>query len=127
MHLAEQPVKKLLLGCQQCGDCAIQHVGFLCPESGCPKHTRNGACGGSLQGMCEVNPDRPCVWFRAHNRLASKRRTAEMCNGCVPPRMWELNDTSSWINFHLGRDHQSASNEIMDFCRFRSCAPKDKA
>jgi methylenetetrahydrofolate reductase (NADPH) len=24
----------------------------------------------------------------------------------VPPRMWELNNTSSWINFHLGKDHQ---------------------
>ena len=91
MHLVEQPVKSLLLGCQQCGDCAIQHVGFLCPESGCPKHTRNGACGGSHQGMCEVNPDRQCVWFRAHNRLASQKKTGEMCAGCVPPRMWELN------------------------------------
>jgi methylenetetrahydrofolate reductase (NADPH) len=44
-----------------------------------------------------------------------------MYTGCVPPRMWELNDTSSWINFHLGRDHQSASNEIMDFCRLKGC------
>jgi len=121
MHLAEQPAKKLLLGCRQCGDCAIQHVGFLCPESGCPKHTRNGACGGSHQGMCEVNPDSPCVWFRAHNRLASKRRTAEMCNGCVPPRMWELNNTSSWLNFHLRRDHQNNGTEIAAFCRQTTC------
>ena len=121
MHLAEQPAKKLLLGCRQCGDCAIQHVGFLCPESGCPKHTRNGACGGSLKGMCEVNPDRPCVWFRAHNRLASEKRTGEMCNGCVPPRMWELNNTSSWLNFHLKRDHQNDGTEIAACCRQTTC------
>ena len=121
MHLAEHPVKSLLLGCQQCGDCAIQHVGFLCPESGCPKHTRNGACGGSHQGMCEVNPDRPCVWFRAHNRLASKKRTGEMCNGCVPPRMWELNNTSSWLNFHLQKDHQNDGTEIAACCRQTTC------
>ena len=121
MNIAEQPVKKLLLGCRHCGDCAIQHVGFLCPESGCPKHTRNGACGGSLQGMCEVNPDRRCVWFRAHNRLASKRRTAELCNGCVPPRMWELNNTSSWLNFHLQRDHQNDGSAIAACCRQTTC------
>jgi methylenetetrahydrofolate reductase (NADPH) len=121
--LVENPAKNLLLNCQHCGDCGIQHVGFLCPESGCPKHTRNGACGGSRKGMCEVNPDRHCIWFRAHRRLANAGRQSDLYTGCVPPRMWELNDTSSWINFHLGRDHQSATNEIMDFCRLKSCAP----
>ena len=119
--MVENPAKSLLLSCQHCGDCGIQHVGFLCPESGCPKHTRNGACGGSRGGMCEVNPDRYCIWYRAHNRLASAEKKSELHTGCVPPRMWELNDTSSWINFHLRRDHQSASNEIMDFCRLKSC------
>ncbi len=121
MHLAEHPIKRVLLGCQRCGDCAIQHVGFLCPESGCPKHTRNGACGGSRHGMCEVNPDRRCIWFRAHKRLASKGKIKEMCDGCVPPRMWELNNTSSWLNFHLGRDHQSNGSEIAGFCRQATC------
>ena len=121
MHLVEHPIKLMLLGCLQCGDCAIQHVGFLCPESGCPKHTRNGACGGSHLGMCEVNPDRRCVWFRAHNRLAANGRIREMCDGCVPPRMWELNNTSSWLNFHLRRDHQSSGSEIAGFCRQASC------
>ena len=121
LRLIEHPIKRMLLGCRQCGDCAIQHVGFLCPESGCPKHTRNGACGGSRDGMCEVHPDLPCVWLRAHNRLAVKGEIKQMCDGCVPPRMWELNETSSWINFHLGRDHQSSGNEIAGFCRQATC------
>ncbi|MBI9084413.1 MAG: methylenetetrahydrofolate reductase C-terminal domain-containing protein [Desulfobacterales bacterium] len=121
MHLAEHPVKRLLLGCRQCGDCAIQHVGFLCPESGCPKHMRNGACGGSRQGMCEVNPDRPCVWFRAHNRWASQGKVSELCAGCVPPRMWELDRTASWLNFHLRRDHHSVGNDISRVCRETTC------
>jgi methylenetetrahydrofolate reductase (NADPH) len=121
LHLAEHPVKRMLLGCVQCGDCAIQHVGFLCPESGCPKHTRNGACGGSSYGMCEVNPDRRCVWYRAHNRLAADGQIKALCDGCVPPRMWELNQTSSWLNFHLQRDHQSNGGEIAGFCRQATC------
>jgi methylenetetrahydrofolate reductase (NADPH) len=121
LNLLEHAVKKLLLGCQQCGDCAIQHVGFLCPESGCPKHTRNGACGGSNRGMCEVNPDRTCVWMRAHNRLAYQNKIGDLCDGCVPPRMWELNGTSSWLNFHLNRDHHSSGTEIAAFCRQATC------
>ena len=107
MWFAEEPGKGMLLGCHSCGDCAIAHTGFLCPESGCPKHIRNGACGGSENGICEVNKDRRCIWFRAYNRLAHADQTGELIKGWVPPRMWELDRTSSWLNFHLRRDHQS--------------------
>jgi methylenetetrahydrofolate reductase (NADPH) len=121
IDLIEHPAKAILLECAMCGDCGIQHVGFLCPESQCPKHIRNGACGGSTGGHCEVYPDRPCVWYRAHRRLAHVGQTGQMIKGCVPPRMWELNHTSSWLNFHLGRDHQSASSQITLRCRPSSC------
>jgi methylenetetrahydrofolate reductase (NADPH) len=121
MHLTEDPLKKVFLGCQRCGDCAIQHVAFLCPESQCPKHTRNGACGGSRGSMCEVRPERRCVWYRAFNRWVSVGQAQRMASECVPPRMWELNRTSSWLNFYLGRDHQSASLEITQFCTAATC------
>jgi methylenetetrahydrofolate reductase (NADPH) len=114
--LIEDPIKQVLLECLRCGDCGIQHLAFLCPESQCPKHTRNGACGGSRDGRCEVFPERRCVWFRAHARLADDDATDQIVKGCVPPRMWELNQTSAWLNFHLGRDHQGASNEIAQRC-----------
>ena len=103
----EHSTKRVLLDCQHCGDCAIQHVGFLCPESQCPKHIRNGQCGGSRDGMCEVYPDKQCVWVRAYNRMAYNND--EMPVECIAPRMWELNKTNSWINFHLKRDHQGIS------------------
>jgi len=103
----ENSTKRALLDCQHCGDCGIQHVGFLCPESQCPKHTRNGQCGGSRDGMCEVYPEKPCVWVRAYQRLVYYRETGKMAGPCVPPRRWELNKTNSWLNFHLKRDHQS--------------------
>jgi methylenetetrahydrofolate reductase (NADPH) len=121
MDLTEDPLKKLLLSCLKCGDCGIQHLAFLCPESQCPKHIRNGACGGSRDGGCEVYPDRPCVWVRAYNRLASARQRNELARGCVPPRMWELNQTSSWLNFHLRRDHQSVSCSIARLCSAEVC------
>jgi methylenetetrahydrofolate reductase (NADPH) len=121
LHLTEDALKKMILRCRRCGDCAISHVAFLCPESGCPKHMRNGACGGSLDGRCEVYADRDCVWVRAHRRLAQNGRTEEIQRGCVPPRMWELDRTSSWLNFHLGRDHQGSSSELVNKCKAHAC------
>ena len=117
----EDPIKRMMLDCQKCGDCAIQHVGFLCPESGCPKHMRNGACGGSRNGKCEVFPDRDCIWVRAYGRLASIGDSTSMVRGCVPPRMWELNKTSSWFNFHLHKDHQRMTDTIARRCGIGSC------
>jgi len=98
--------KKMLLSCRGCGDCGIQHCGFLCPESQCPKHTRNGPCGGSRNGRCEVHPDKFCLWYLALIRLSTSNQTEDLRGPCVPPRLWELNDTPSWLNFHLRRDHQ---------------------
>ena len=119
--LLEDPVKGLLFSCQKCGDCGIQHLAFQCPESKCPKHTRNGACGGSASGMCEVFSERKCVWVKAYQRLASVNRTDVMSNECIPPRMWELDHTSSWLNFHLKRDHQSKSSDLIKSCSSDSC------
>lgn len=117
----ELAVKRWMLDCQHCGDCGIQHLAFLCPESQCPKHTRNGPCGGSRHGRCEVYPERVCVWVRVYDRLAALGDIAQMHAGCIPPRMWELNRTPSWLNFHLHRDHQSSSCELAQACRTVDC------
>ncbi len=73
--------------------------------------------------MCEVYPDRPCVWVRAYNRLALSGETHTMAGEFVPPRMWERNLTSSWLNFHLRRDHQTASCAIARHCTSEQCCP----
>ncbi len=126
LDFAENVGKQMMLGCRQCGDCAIQYLAFQCPESGCPKHIRNGACGGSRNGRCEVYPDRWCIWRQAYLRWASVQKSGEMMKGCISPRKWELDHTSSWLNFHLGRDHQGVSAEFARFCCSRSaCDPPD--
>ncbi|MFH2044314.1 MAG: methylenetetrahydrofolate reductase C-terminal domain-containing protein [Pseudomonadota bacterium] len=123
----EDVTKKILLNCRQCGDCGIEYPGFLCPESRCPKHIRNGACGGSRQGRCEVYPDRYCVWYLAYQRLALIGKTENMTTVCAPPRMWELNNTSSWINFHLGRDHHTKLCSIAGDCNTGLCSHKKQS
>ena len=101
-HLA----KAALFGCLNCGDCALFDVAFVCPMSQCPKSQRNGPCGGSYEGWCEVYPnEKKCVWVQAYERLKAYNEETTIGEYTVPPCNWDLWQTSSWLNFYLGRDH----------------------
>ena len=107
-HKLEHLIKVLIFDCKDCGDCALIDVAYLCPMSQCPKNQRNGACGGSFEGWCEVYPGKKqCIYVRAYARLKKYGEEAQLDNGVVPPCNWDLNQTSSWINFYLGKDHTS--------------------
>lgn len=110
-HKLEQLTKVLLYDCKDCGDCALIDVAYLCPMSQCPKNQRNGACGGSFEGWCEVYPGKKkCIYVRAYARLKKRREEAQLEINCVPPCNWDLYQTSSWINYYLGKDHTSKSH-----------------
>ena len=69
-HKLEHLAKVLIFDCHDCGDCALIDVAYSCPMSQCPKNQRNGACGGSFNGWCEVYPEkRRCVYVIAYARL----------------------------------------------------------
>jgi methylenetetrahydrofolate reductase (NADPH) len=107
-HSFERLSKNLLYACKDCGDCALFDTAYLCPVSQCPKDQRNGICGGSHEGWCEVYPrERQCVWIRAYLRLKGQHREDELGEDIVPPCDWELWQTSAWVNYFLGRDHNS--------------------
>ena len=55
--------------CAQCGDCYLNDTGGICPITSCSKSLVNGQCGGSKNGMCEVNKDMECGWERIYRRL----------------------------------------------------------
>ncbi len=108
MEFFEHLAKTVLFHCMNCGDCALFDVGFVCPMSQCPKNQRNGACGGSYQGWCEVYPyEKRCVWVQAYDRLKAYGEEDSLDDTIVPPCNWELWQTSSWLNFYMGRDHTS--------------------
>lgn len=107
-HKTEHITKVMLFDCRDCGDCALTDVAYLCPMSQCPKNQRNGACGGSFQGWCEVYPGkRKCVYVRAYARLKKHGEEMHLREVTVPPCNWDLYQTSSWINYYLGKDHTS--------------------
>ncbi len=99
-------IKVLLYNCQDCGDCALHDIAYICPVAECPKERRVGPCGGSVDGWCEVYPgQRKCIWVLAYERLQAFDEENSLTAYTVPPRDWELWRTSSHLNYYLGRDH----------------------
>lgn len=48
--------------CQACGECILGLTFGICPIARCSKQLLNGPCGGSQEGVCEVDSDAPCAW-----------------------------------------------------------------
>ena len=81
----ELAVKKPMFGCQACGNCVLGHMEYVCPQT-CPKQMRNGPCGGTLFGRCEV-VDQPCIWVSVWDRAkaaGSRRRAQGLCPAAQP-------------------------------------------
>ena len=94
--LYDKFIKGPIFGCQQCGQCLLSQTGFVTPMR-CPKGLRNGPCGGTLDGKCEVLQDQPCVWLRIRDGKYS-------VDGVHKPLDASLVNTSSLKNYLTGRD-----------------------
>ncbi len=97
----EMAVKEPLFGCKACGNCVLSYTEYVCPQT-CPKQLRNGPCGGTSNGQCEV-VDKQCVWVSAYERARDNGRVEEL-KTYVPAPDRALTGTSSWINYFLERD-----------------------
>jgi methylenetetrahydrofolate reductase (NADPH) len=111
MHAVEHLGKSLLFGCKDCGDCSLPDIAFLCPESACAKNQRNGPCGGTRDGLCEVD-DFECIWSRAYDRLKHEGREEELLAHTPVIQDQALRGTSSWANTWLGRDHLAKKKPV---------------
>lgn len=66
-YYLERRGKETVLDCSMCGQCVARSTALVCPMQ-CPKQLRNGPCGGSMDGKCEVDRDRPCIWTKIHEQ-----------------------------------------------------------
>ena len=55
--------------CTQCGSCILGVTGGICPVTACHKGLLNGPCGGTNNGMCEIDPEKDCAWTLIYNRV----------------------------------------------------------
>ena len=87
-------------------DCSLPDIAFLCPESSCAKNQRNGPCGGTRDGKCEVH-DFECIWARAYDRLKYEGDEMGLLDHSPVIQDQALRGTSAWGNTFLQRDHHS--------------------
>jgi len=73
--------------CQACGDCVLGLTGGICPIARCSKQLLNGPCGGSQDGVCEIDPDIACAWQLIWERAAKMDRMDVMLE-VQPPKDW---------------------------------------
>ncbi len=111
LRILEHATKAALFRCKDCGDCSLPDMAFLCPESQCAKNQRNGPCGGTRDGLCEVD-DFECVWSRVYDRLKFAGHEQQMLDHAPVIQDESLRGTSSWANALLGRDHAARRSQL---------------
>lgn len=62
--------------CKTCGECVLGRTAAICPITRCGKSLLNGACGGSRDGKCEVNPENDCAWIEIYKKLKEQGKEA---------------------------------------------------
>ena len=108
-HEVEHAGKGLIYECRDCGDCGLDATLYSCPMSQCPKCQRNGPCGGSMDGWCEVFPhERLCIWYKAYHRAVAYDELWRITSFITPPNQWEHLWSSPWSNYTHKRDNIAA-------------------
>jgi hypothetical protein len=97
----ERGSKEFLFGCHSCGQCLARTTGLVCPMQ-CPKPLRNGPCGGTRDGYCEVFPERKCVWVRIY-KSSELFGQLEHLKKPQPAVDWSLFGTSAWANLFVNK------------------------
>ena len=113
LRVLEHLSKGALFGCKDCGDCSLPEIAFLCPESQCAKNQRNGPCGGTRDGRCEVDGFGDCIWLRAYERLKHDGTEKNLLAHAPVIQDQSLRGTSAWANYWLGRDHTTSAKAIV--------------
>lgn len=108
LRAVEHMSKAALFGCKDCGDCSLPDSGYLCPESACAKNQRNGPCGGTHAGYCEIG-ELECIWARTYDRLKAESCEENMLAHAPVIQDQSLRGTSSWSNTFRGIDHHKLS------------------
>lgn len=115
----EHFLKGLAFGCHGCGQCVLRKTALICPMR-CPKGLRNGPCGGTLEGRCEVYPERRCIWVR----IDTARHGARLAQPpTLPAPDHALFHTPSVQNLVNGRD-RAAREPLPVLCQDPAAAAR---
>ncbi len=113
----EQAIKGALFSCRMCGNCILQETAFVCPMT-CPKGLRNGLCGGASPEHCEVDPSRPCTWYKIYERAERLGRTESLLE-VNAPLDGERVGRETWLDLVRIYREREAGPRVGDFFRNR--------
>ena len=91
--------------CDACAQCYLNITGGICPIVDCSKSLVNGQCGGAKNGMCEVDPNKPCAWEKIQQKLTAQGRLGELTAQPV-----QIRDYSK-VNFKVINDYVQSIRE----------------
>lgn len=75
--------------CAGCGNCILHLTGGICPVARCSKRLMNGPCGGSENGMCEVDTkNTQCAWQLIYDRMKRLGKLHLMEENILPVKSW---------------------------------------
>jgi hypothetical protein len=110
-YYPERLSKEILFNCHMCGQCILRSTALICPMQ-CPKQLRNGACGGSMNGMCEVFPDKACIWAQIYDRADRIPVFQKKLETVQPTVDWSLIGTSAWLNIWPDKRTDSSGHAL---------------
>jgi ferredoxin len=90
--------------CLACGDCKLGVFGGVCPVTRCSKSLGNGPCGGSVDGMCEVDAENTeCGWQLIYDRLKTLGKMDVLYENAEP---------RDWSQSHDGGPRKLSKEEV---------------
>ena len=72
--------------CGICGDCILIETQGLCPRTRCPKSLVNGPCGGFVNGKCETDQSKDCVWVLIYEKLKKNGKIDKFLEQYIEPK-----------------------------------------
>jgi len=110
-YAIERGFKYIAFDCQDCGDCYLPENFGYCSIGGCEKGLDNAPCGDStVDGMCGNNLERTCIGDLIYNAAAAKPEGRSKLRAIInKPRMHELENTASILNYLFSVDHTKAT------------------
>jgi len=106
-YAMERWFKYIAFDCEDCGDCYLPENFSYCSIGGCEKGLDNAPCGDStVDGMCGNNLERICIGDLIYKAAAAKPDGREKLRAIInKPRMHELENSASILNYLFSADH----------------------
>jgi 5,10-methylenetetrahydrofolate reductase len=110
-YAMERWFKYLAFDCEDCGDCYLPENFSYCTIGGCEKGMDNAPCGDSTaDGLCGNNLERICIGEYIYKAAAAKPDGRAKLRATInKPRMHELENSASILNYLFGVDHTKAA------------------